>query len=105
MRPGKDGILLDKEEAINICKLGQGADCCIWLVVGDKGFECLYFSRAEGRNLEGETLEQRWLAGKTVAKRDGCDMVLDFINGIKKGIQAVREGKVRPWSEIKQELG
>lgn len=66
---------VSKDDAINRCKLGQGADCCIWLVAGQKGFECLYYARNEGRNLEGETLEERWKAGKTVAKRDGCDEV------------------------------
>lgn len=105
MRPGRDGILLDKEEVRELCRPGAGADTCIWLVSGDEGLECLYFNRAEGRNLYGETLEKRWKAGKTVAKRDGCRMVIEFIEGIKKGLQARREGKVRPWSEIKQELG
>ncbi len=27
-----------------------------------------------------------------------------FLEGVKKGLQALREGKVRPWSEIKKEL-
>ena len=66
-------IPVSREDAINVCKLGQGADCCIWLVMGPVGFECLYHNRSEGRNLLGETLEERWKAGKTVAKRDGCD--------------------------------
>ena len=66
-------IFVTRECAIDTCKLGQGADCCIWLVMGSKGFECLYYNRSEGQNLEGETLEERWKAGKTVAKRDGCD--------------------------------
>ena len=105
MKPGKDGILLDREEAIELCRPGAGADTCIWLVVGEKGFECLYFNRAEGRNLYGETLEEQWKAGKTVAKRDGCTRVIEFIEGIKKGVRASKEGKIRPWSEIKKELG
>ncbi len=29
----------------------------------------------------------------------------DFIEGCKKGIQAMKEGKVRHWSEVKKELG
>ena len=66
---------VSREEALELCKLGQGADCCIWLVMGQKGFECLYHDRNTGRNLEGETLEETWKAGKTVAKRDGCDKV------------------------------
>ena len=29
----------------------------------------------------------------------------DFIGGIRKGVKACKEGKVRPWVEIKEELG
>ena len=61
------------DEVNKFCRLGQGADTCIWLVVG-KGFECLYFNR-RAVSLTGEILEERWKAGKTVAKRDGCDEV------------------------------
>lgn len=104
MRPGKVSILLDKDEVMKLCKPGAGADTCIWLVAGAEGFECLYFNRSEGRNLHGETLEERWKAGKTVAKRDGCDFIVKFVEGTKEGLKAIREGKVRPWSEIKQEL-
>lgn len=64
---------ISKEDAINICKLGQGADCCVWLVTGTEGFECLYNRKSEGRNLVGETLEELWKRGLTVAKRDGCE--------------------------------
>lgn len=103
MKPSVDGILLGKEELMELCRPGAGADTCIWLVSGDKGFECLYFNR-EARNLLGETLEERLKAGKTVAKRDGCQKVIEFVEGIKKGVQAVRDGKVRPWSEIRKEL-
>jgi len=67
-------IYLTKEEATELCKLGQGAETCIWLAVGNKGFECLYHNR-RGTTLTGETLEERWKAGLTVAKRDGCDKV------------------------------
>jgi len=65
---------LTTDEVKKLCRPGEGADTCIWLVVG-KGFECLYFNRGGGRNLLGETLEERWKAGKTVAKRDGCGVI------------------------------
>jgi len=68
-------ISLNREEALKLCRPGAGADTCIWLVVGGKGFECLYHNRKEGRNLVGETLEERWKKGLTVAKRDGCNVV------------------------------
>ena len=67
--------LISLEVVKSRCGLGQGADCCIWLVAGGNGFECIYHNRNEGRNLEGESLMERWKAGKTVAKRDGCDEV------------------------------
>jgi len=80
-------ILLNREELLTLCRPGAGADTCIWAVVGEEGFECLFYNRHEGVNLEGETLHERWLAGKTVAKRDGCDEVraLDIHSTSKNG--------------------
>ncbi|MBA7589022.1 hypothetical protein ES708_31095 [subsurface metagenome] len=112
---GKYLVSLKKEEMLRLCRPGAGADTCIWLVVGAEGFECLYFCR-EVPNLLGETLKDRWEAGKTVAKRDGCPEIetmrsviilkrqgmtdkeaIDFIAGCKRGLQAIKEGKVRRW--------
>jgi len=77
-------ISLSHEEAMKLCRPGAGADTCIWLVVGEKGFECIFYKRKEGRNLEGETLEERWERGRTVAKRDGCDVVRSLERSIMK---------------------
>lgn len=73
---GSEGriFLLDIEEVKKLCRPGHGADTCIWLVSGGKGFECLYFNR-RAVSLTGEILEDRWKAGLTVAKRDGCDEI------------------------------
>ncbi|GAJ17400.1 unnamed protein product [marine sediment metagenome] len=68
-------ISLDIDEVKRLCRLGAGAETCIWLVCGGKGFECLYYNRNEGCNLIGETLQERWEKGLTVAKRDGCDEI------------------------------
>jgi len=67
-------ILLDKEEFLKLCKPGEGADTCIWLVAGSEGFECRYYSRPTG-------LVSRWNQGSTVAKRNGCSEVrkLDLV--------------------------
>ena len=73
-RPDGRIISLEAEEVKRLCRPGEGANTCIWLVIGNKGWECLYYCRDEGRNLIGETLEERWKAGETVAKRDGCDV-------------------------------
>lgn len=75
MYSSKDRIVhLTLEEVMKLCKLGEGANTCIWLVMGS-GWECLYYCRNKGRNLIGETLEERWRAGLTVAKRGGCEKI------------------------------
>jgi len=65
---------LTTDEVKKLCRPGEGADTCIWLVGGQKGFECLYFNR-KAVSLTGEILEDRWRKGFTVAKRDGCDVI------------------------------
>lgn len=73
---------LSKEEVDKLCRPGAGADTCIWLVMGGKGFECLYYNRG-AISITGEKLEERWRAGLTVAKRDGCDVM----RGLAKRVQ------------------
>lgn len=68
---------LEREEVNKLCRPAAGADTCIWLVVGNKGFECLYYNR-RAVSLTGEILEERWRKGLTVAKRDGCDEIKKF---------------------------
>jgi len=70
-------FLLDIEEVKRLCRPGQGADTCIWLVAGKDGFECLYYNR-QAVSLTGERLDERWKKGLTVAKRDGCDEIRAF---------------------------
>lgn len=65
---------LSREEVFKLCRPGEYADTCIWLVIGEEGFECLYFNR-RAVSLTGEILEDRWKKGLTVAKRDGCDVI------------------------------
>ena len=65
------------EEVIELCKPGQGADTCIWLMMGADGWFCAYHNR-QHVNLVGESLESRWRRGATVAKRDGCEKVKTF---------------------------
>lgn len=68
---------LDKDEVKRLCRPGAEADTCIWLVVGGKGFECLYYNR-NAVSLTGEKLDERWKKGLTVAKRDGCDEIREL---------------------------
>jgi hypothetical protein len=74
-----DGIFvhLTREEVMKQCRPGRGSDTCIWLVSGVDGFDCLFFNR-QAKNLLGETLEDRWKAGLTVAKRDGCPEIQEL---------------------------
>lgn len=86
-REGYTAIYLDKDEVMRLCRPGAGPDTCIWLVVGAEGFECFYYHK-DASNLVGDTLVERWRAGKTVAKRDGCDearkLLLDVTRPISK---------------------
>jgi len=59
------------EEAKELCRLGQGADTCIWLMVDGDGWYCASKNRPS-------SLVNRWKAGLTNAKRDGCDEVRDM---------------------------
>ncbi len=34
-------VMLEGDEAINICKLGQGEACCAFLASGSGGFQCI----------------------------------------------------------------
>ncbi len=81
-------IFLTDEEVKELCRPGTGADTCIWLVMGQKGWECCYHDR-RGVNLIGETLEERLQKGLTVAKRDGCDKVKNLPRSFfeKGGVQ------------------
>ena len=33
-------MALSKEHIVNVCKIGQGKDCCRYLLCGAIGFEC-----------------------------------------------------------------
>lgn len=71
---------LTNDQAKGICKVGQGEDCCIYLLMGPKGWEC-----AKSDKKIKAQLHERWLAGTTNAKGVGdledCPFIL---RGIKK---------------------
>lgn len=58
-------------EVGELCRPGEGADTCIWLTFGENGFECVYLIRSSA-------LEKRWKEGRTTAKRDGCEKLINF---------------------------
>ena len=59
------------EEVKQVCKMGQGAECCVWLTVDARGFVC------RAMNKPG-ILMDRFRDGKTGAKRDGCDIIRNW---------------------------
>lgn len=65
-------IFPTNEEIGEHCKIGQGADCCIFLIVGSQ-FECCYHNRLG----MGDMLE-RSRAGLTHARREGCEKVKNW---------------------------
>ena len=70
-------IFPTNDDIDKLCKPGQGANTCIWLLVAPTGFECCSKHRPKA-------LLDRLEAGNTVAKRDGCDKVNNW-NPDKKG--------------------
>jgi hypothetical protein len=61
------------EHVKNICKIGQGADCCKYLVAGTKGFECMKF------NPENKAMiDINWTEHNHIAQGDNCDGVADL---------------------------
>lgn len=70
----------------DICKIGQGHDCCRYLLMGPKGFECgKVTDKGEVRTLEDEMkgrtpfksareiLDWRTKTGLMVARGDNCE--------------------------------
>ena len=51
----------------NVCKIGQGASCCKYLVAGSKGFECM---RVDPKNKE--IIDENWKIVKHVSQGDNC---------------------------------
>lgn len=64
-------IFPTNNEVTELCRPGAGADTCIWLIMGARGWECCCKHRPW-------SLLDRWKKGETNAKRDGCDKVESF---------------------------
>jgi hypothetical protein len=80
----KTEIFLTKEEVMEYCKPGEGANTCVWLMCEINGFECACKCRPAA-------LVDRWIKGETNAKRNGCDKVNNYnpfpIEGYYSGIE------------------
>ena len=70
--------MISKKVAVEVCKLGQGADCCKYLMAGEGGLECA--------KTPGQEPFKILLDAKTdmVAKGDNCTgytQELEFAHG------------------------
>lgn len=66
-------IFPNDKEIETHCKIGQGADCCVFLVAGGNGFECCYYNRWPVLELL-----ERARAGLANARREGCEKVKNW---------------------------
>lgn len=55
------------EHVKTVCKIGQGNDCCRYLVMGSQGFECV-----KNTSLRS-TLDSRVAMNAIVAQGDNCE--------------------------------
>ena len=58
---------ISADKVKTVCKVGQGAECCRYLVCGSKGFECV-----KGTDT-GKFLDSRVAKGTITAKGDNCE--------------------------------
>lgn len=60
--------LLDSQQHIeNICKIGQGEECCRYLLCGPNGFECAKHSKLKN------IIDQRANSNLMAAKGNNCE--------------------------------
>lgn len=50
-----------------VCKIDQSYECCKYLVVGAKGFECMKITSSSKR-----LIDQNWAINEHVAQGDNC---------------------------------
>lgn len=63
---------LPKEHLFSVCKPGQGAECCRYLLAGAGGIECGKYSQFKS------LLDERVSKGTMVAQGDNCEGVKDY---------------------------
>ncbi len=59
--------IIESKHAKEICKVGQGEECCAFLMMGANGFECAKGTRAHA------IINLRLAEGTMNAKGDNCD--------------------------------
>lgn len=66
-------LVIQKLYVKETCKLGQGSDCCAYLVMGTEGFECV-----KGTTLAYQ-IELNLAEGSWNAKGDNCAGLSDVL--------------------------
>lgn len=61
-------VIIPRDHADSVCKMGEGADCCRYLMVGSGGLECAKDPANHGFR---KILDRR--KDSMVAKGDNCD--------------------------------
>ena len=61
-----------------VCKIGQRADCCKYLVAGAKGFECMKTNPANKA-----VIDRAWEQDEHVAQGDNCEGKENFYDNEK----------------------
>jgi hypothetical protein len=61
------------DQVKNICRIGQGANCCKYLVIGQDGFECMKVNKDDKI-----VVDESWKRYEHVAQGDNCEGVKDF---------------------------
>jgi len=64
-------VLLSGGEAKDICKLGQDAECCAFLVASGRGFECIRMSYPSNATIF-DRLEKGTMNAKGTGGGPGC---------------------------------
>lgn len=76
-------IYLSLDEVKELCKPGEGANTCSWLLHGSHGFECCYHHK-------NPSLLKRHEEKSMIALRDGCYRVKQFNPvGMSMGIHEI----------------
>ncbi len=71
-------VLLEGTEPKDICKLGQGEQCCAFLVCSSKGFECIRMSYP-ANSLIFERLEKGTMNAKGKGEWKNCPWVKEEV--------------------------
>jgi len=64
-------VKLDYDDAFDICKLGQGSECCGFLITGKSGYECAKCSQGLKEMIQMRLVES-WEGATGTGGWEGC---------------------------------